>query len=119
MSVGNGSSPVVIYVNGGPPQEVAPSRERAAAPPIQNHGHNVIDPYELAKSFPELWAAHIRANYRSPLHVQREFHVSERTAYRWWNGQGGAHGAHVAIAVANNPDTAPRDLFPGSRIAAE
>jgi len=111
MNSGNGVSPVVIYVNGGPDSGPQLSGDAAAKTPDIAPGVDANDPHSIAKAFPERWAAYIRGNYQSVLHVQRVFQVSERTAYRWWKGDGGAHGAHVAIAMAEHPDTAPFMLF--------
>lgn len=111
MNGGNHQSPVVIYVNGGSETGHLPSREIAAKTPEIAPGIPANDPYEIAKAFPQRWASYIRANYRSVLHVQRVFQVSERTAYRWWKGDGGANGMHVAIAMAEHPQEAAITLF--------
>ncbi|MEL6648018.1 MAG: hypothetical protein AAFQ05_09965 [Pseudomonadota bacterium] len=121
---GNGSSPVYIYVGGandknrptadmygGSADTNPPSRDFAAKTPVPSGKFPVAEPHEIAKAFPARWAEYIRANYRSVLHVQQVFQVSERTAYRWWKGDGGAKGSHVAIAVAEHPETAPSMLF--------
>ena len=111
MKVGTHQTPVVIYVNGGLNAPAPATCDVAAKTPDIAHGVPVNDPYEIAKAFPVRWASYIRANYRSVLHVQQVFQVSERTAYRWWKGDGGAHGSHVAIAMAEHPQTAPMMLF--------
>lgn len=114
MNGSNCQSPVVIYVNGSDiptNAPVMPSRDFAAKTPAIAPGVPANDPYEIAKAFPRRWASYIRANYQSVLHVQTVFQVSERTAYRWWKGEGGAHGSHVAIAMVEHPETAPVMLF--------
>ena len=69
------------------------------------------DPHAVHRDFPDRWQAYIRANYRHLGHVQQVFGVSERTARKWWNGETGANGGHVAIAVNEHPVAAPRMLF--------
>ena len=104
-------SPVVAYINRSKDAPLSPQRpscDVAAKTLVRAPAH---DPHEIAKAFPARWAAYIRASYRTALDVQRVFGVSERTAYRWWRGDGGANGAHVAIAVIEHPDTAPVILF--------
>jgi hypothetical protein len=71
----------------------------------------VYDPHRVHREFPERWQAYIRANYRNLNHVQQVFGVSERTARKWWKGETGANGGHVAIAVNEHPVAAPRMLF--------
>ncbi|WP_147112155.1 hypothetical protein [Tateyamaria sp. syn59] len=69
------------------------------------------DPHRVHREFPDRWQAYIRANYRDLNHVQLVFGVSERTARKWWKGETGANGGHVAIAVNEHPVAAPRMLF--------
>ncbi|WP_224826266.1 hypothetical protein [Cognatishimia sp. MH4019] len=69
------------------------------------------DPHQVHREFPDRWQAYIRANYRNLNHVQLIFGVSERTARKWWKGETGANGGHVAIAVNEHPVAAPRMLF--------
>lgn len=69
------------------------------------------DPFAIAKDFPDRWARFIQSICHSPLQVQWMFRVSERTAYRWWNGKGGAHGHHVVFAMQANPALAQDILF--------
>ena len=69
------------------------------------------DPHAVHRDFPDRWQTYIRANYRHLGHVQQVFGVSERTARKWWNGETGANGGHVAIAVNEHPVSAPRMLF--------
>ncbi len=71
----------------------------------------VYDPHQVHREFPGRWQSYIRANYRNLSHVQRVFGVSERTSRKWWNGETGANGGHVAIAVNEHPVAAPRMLF--------
>jgi len=69
------------------------------------------DPHSIHREFPDRWQAYIKANYRNLNHVQQVFGVSERTARKWWKGETGANGGHVAIAVNEHPVSAPRMLF--------
>lgn len=69
------------------------------------------DPHSVHRAFPDRWRAYIRANFRDLNHVQQVFAVSERTARKWWKGETGANGGHVAIAVNEHPVAAPRMLF--------
>lgn len=69
------------------------------------------DPYQVHRDFPKRWQTYIRANFSGTPHVQQVFGVSERTARKWWNGESGANGGHVAIAMRATPITATRMLF--------
>jgi hypothetical protein len=69
------------------------------------------DPQRVHREFPERWQAYIRANYRNIGHVTQVFRVSERTARKWWAGETGAVGGHVAIAMNEHPAIATRMLF--------
>ena len=69
------------------------------------------DPHQVHREFPERWQHYIQSNYRSLRHVMNVFRVSERTARKWWNGDTGANGGHVAIAVNEHPVAAQRMLF--------
>jgi len=104
------SASVVIYVGdapyGQPVTAPAPKSSRELGGVLAGN-----DPHAIAKEFPERWMAYIRATNSSPLQVQMRFQVSERTAYRWWKGQGGAKGSHVAMAVRAHPVEAPAMLF--------
>ncbi len=71
----------------------------------------VFNPRRVHEEFPDRWKAYIRVNYRNLSHVQQVFGVSERTARKWWKGETGANGGHVAIAVNEHPVAAPRMLF--------
>ncbi|MGV6848571.1 MAG: hypothetical protein ACWA5A_09350 [Marinibacterium sp.] len=71
-----------------------------------------LDPHRVHREFPERWRDYIRAHYGTNYaRIMQEFHVSERTARKWCNGEGGCNGGNVAIAVERHPDTAPRMLF--------
>lgn len=69
------------------------------------------DPHSVHRDFPARWQRYIRSNFHSLSQVQDVFAVSERTARKWWNGENGANGGHVAIAVAEHPVKAPIILF--------
>lgn len=69
------------------------------------------DPHKVHRDFPSRWRAYIRASFRSIAHVTQVFEVSERTARKWWAGETGAVGGHVAIAINEHPATAPAMLF--------
>ncbi|QFT81187.1 hypothetical protein FIU89_11255 [Roseovarius sp. THAF27] len=71
----------------------------------------VFDPHQVHREFPERWSRFIRSHYSDLRHVQDRFHVSERTARKWWKGESGAGGGYVAIAVNDHPLAAPRMLF--------
>ncbi|MBF9042978.1 hypothetical protein HKCCE4037_06550 [Rhodobacterales bacterium HKCCE4037] len=70
-----------------------------------------LDPHAIHRDFPARWRKYIRANFRDLDHIQQVFGVSQRAARKWWNGEGGANGAYVAIAVEAHPIAAPRMLF--------
>ncbi len=72
---------------------------------------NHYDPHKVHREFPARWQAYIRGNYRNIGHVTQVFQVSERTARKWWAGETGAVGGHVAIAINEHPETAPVMLF--------
>jgi hypothetical protein len=71
----------------------------------------MVDPFQVRADFPEMWARYIRANFRSVAAVVAAFEVSERTARKWWEGETGAHGGHVAVACRMHPVAAPAMLF--------
>lgn len=102
---------VVVYVNGSPCGQdgtaaAGQSFGQWPGPPAGRY-----DPYKLHRGFPERWARYIRANFRNVTHVCQVFNVCERTARKWWTGESGAVGGHVAIAVNEHPETAPQMLF--------
>lgn len=115
--------PVVIYVNGAAwPKDSPAGTEMSSglssgrSPPasggaVSARRGRAYDPYAVARDFPRRWQAYIRANYRSIAHVTQVFEVSERTARKWWAGENGANGGHVAIAVNEHPEEAPLMLF--------
>lgn len=86
---------------------------RGAHDAILGRGESVprYDPHRVHREFPDRWQGYIRANYRDLRHVMHIFGVSERTARKWWRGETGANGGHVAIAVNEHPVAAPRMLF--------
>ena len=92
---------------------------RRVGPSVMRRLAKVLDqgpesePYEIHRQFPARWQAYIVANYRDLQHVQQAFHVSERAARKWWNGDTGCVGGHVAVAVIEHPVEAPRMLFGG------
>lgn len=69
------------------------------------------DPAAVHRGFPDRWRAYVRANYRGVRHICQTFDVSERTARKWLEGETGAVGGHVAVAVQEHPEAAPRMLF--------
>jgi len=108
---------VVIYVNGQPCGEPVTipagqsfgdmSGGHAQRPPLARR----MDPHRVHRDFPDRWCRYIRAHFTSLRHVCQVFDVSERTARKWWNGETGAVGGHVAVAVQEHPVEAPRMLF--------
>lgn len=95
------------------PAQKSDSFPHAAHTAILGRGDSVpaYDPHSVHREFPDRWQAYIRANFRDLNHVQQVFGVSERTARKWWKGETGANGGHVAIAVNEHPVAAPRMLF--------
>lgn len=69
------------------------------------------DAHRVHREFPDRWQGYVRANFRGLGHIQQVFGVSERTARKWWNGETGANGGHVAIAMREHPVQAQRMLF--------
>jgi hypothetical protein len=108
---GHRSAPASGPVNG--------SAQRSAAFPHGAHAQilshatqaPVYDPTRVQREFPDRWRAYIRSNFRNLNHVQQVFGVSERAARKWWNGESGANGGYVAIAMAEHPVAAQRMLF--------
>ncbi|MDJ0631079.1 MAG: hypothetical protein QNJ44_22670 [Rhodobacter sp.] len=92
-------------------KSVLPEPENQHRVMVLGDSRRVADPHEIQRQFPQRWRAYIRANYRNLGHVQRVFGVSEKAARNWWNGDTGANGAQVAIAVNEHPVAAPRMLF--------
>lgn len=117
------TAPVVIYVNGGA-SCAHPGTDPGGQPsgPLPAHFPNaqhaeilgrrqVYDPHQVRRDFPNRWQAYIRANFRNLAHICQVFQVCERTARKWWDGETGANGAHVAVAVNEHPREAPAMLF--------
>ena len=102
--------PVVIYVNGASYSEDSMNSANQSSEPMSAQPSR-YDPYQVHRAFPSRWQAYIRANFRNIPHVAHVFNVSERTARKWWNGETGANGGHVAIAVNEHPVEAPAMLF--------
>jgi len=106
-------------ISGGAVHPVYASAQMSAPFPHDAHaqllGRSVpvggYNPHDVHKSFPARWCVYIKANFRNLLHVQQVFAVSERTARKWWNGEGGANGGYVAIAVREHPVAATQMLF--------
>lgn len=71
----------------------------------------VYNPRRVHEEFPDRWQRYVRSNFRDLAHIMQVFAVSERTARKWWKGETGANGGHVAIAVNEHPVAAPRMLF--------
>lgn len=116
------NSPVVIYVNGSSSGHDGTEPAGHHSGPLSgNFPHTAhaellsrgrpYDPHKVHREFPERWQAYIRASYRNIGHVCQVFQVSERTARKWWAGETGAVGGHVAIAINEHPQDAPRMLF--------
>lgn len=112
MSAGAISSQpsVVVYVNGSSQADSTPdgpeqSIKHLSAPAAP------FDPHKVHREFPERWRAYVRAHYRDYRHVMQVFPVSERTARKWWDGETGANGGNVAVAILTHPTTAPAMLF--------
>lgn len=113
---------VVIYVNhascpepgtGGGAVSSGPSAERggqlvqfphAAHSELMARGR--LDPYRIARAFPDRWSAFVRAQFRSPMEAARHFSISERAARKWWTGEGGVNGSTLAVAVETIPGAA-------------
>ncbi len=62
-----------------------------------------FDPDDFARKFPAKWQAFLRAHFRNPVHVAYTFGVTDRAARKWWDGDGGPHGAKVAQAQVMYP----------------
>jgi hypothetical protein len=104
---------VVVYVNdsslsqcdtGSP--DICTGNCPDKSPTVSRH-----DPERTHREFPGRWQAYILANYRNYKHVQQVFNVSERTARKWFAGETGCVGGHVAVAIIEHPVEAPRMLF--------
>ena len=107
------SPSIVVYVNGAPyGQDTPPAAGQTVGQmPDQKAEPEGFDPYRVHREFPERWRAYLHQNFRNHFVVQKSFQVSERTARKWWNGETGANGGHVAVAVRIHPVEAPRMLF--------
>ncbi len=104
---------VVVYVNDSPlPKTDTASPDICAdlcpdkSPDVSRH-----DPEKTHREFPGRWRAYILANYRNLKHVQQVFNVSERTARKWFAGETGCVGGHVAVAIIEHPVEAAQMLF--------
>lgn len=127
------TAPVVIYVGSSPyahpatgPAGLASgdAAGRLAADPTRRAAElaalaggdtvarpTALDPHRIHRDFPDRWSAYIRAHFRTVAQVCAGFEVSERTARKWWDAEGGANGGHVAVACRTHPDSAPAMLF--------
>lgn len=71
-----------------------------------------LDPYRAHEEFPLRWRAYLLAHFGyEPELVARVFHVSQRAARKWLDGETGCKGASVAIALSLHPDSAPQMLI--------
>lgn len=73
-----------------------------------------LDPYQAHIEWPSLWAEFLRRAFAGPMMSERialAFQVSERTARKWLNGQGGCNGRHVRVAVDLDREAAMQTLF--------
>lgn len=106
------TAPVVIYVSGGgaPHQQdgmTAAPQSRGPLPDTFPHAAHAeilgrgqrLDPHREAREFPDRWQRYIRAHFRDYASIQQAFGVCERTARKWFEGETGARGAHVAMAL--------------------
>lgn len=104
------AAPVVIYVGRGPFHQdgTSPSNQSSGPLPVDvrpaaevavlDRGR-VFDPHRAHREFPERWQQFIRANYGDYASICQAFGVCERTARKWWDGETGARGVHVAMAL--------------------
>lgn len=105
---------VVVYVNERSFQQDGTFRPDICAdfgPVMVPQAPPIYDPQKVHREFPVRWRAYIQANFRNLRQIQDVFGVSERTARKWWDGETGANGGHVAIAVIKHPVEAPQMLF--------
>ena len=57
------------------------------------------------RTFPELWARYLRANYRTAYAVQKAFPgIDSKTARDWISGKRDPSGSFVAAVIARDPD---------------
>lgn len=108
------SPSVVVYVNERSYRQdgiVQPDICADYGPVLVPQAQATYDPQKVHREFPERWRSYIRANFRNLRQIQEVFGVSERTARKWWDGETGANGGHVAIAVIEHPVEAPLMLF--------
>lgn len=70
-----------------------------------------LDPWSIARDFPDRWRAYLRAHFRNHTQVAAAFEVTERAARKWWEGDGACNGAKVVVALRLHPDTAPAMLL--------
>lgn len=70
-----------------------------------------LDPYRVARDFPQRWSAYIRGRHRDLSEVCRAFGVCERTARKWWTGETGANARQLVMAWRRDPEGVTRDLL--------
>lgn len=87
------------------------SARKADSKPAPVARSREVDPNAVHRKFPARWKAYIRAHYSDLRQVTKAFGVSERTARKWWNGETGANGGHVAVAVMLHPVQTQQFLF--------
>lgn len=115
------SAAVVIHVHGSCAEHGtgSPQHSGGVLPADFPHGAHAellarggpVDPYRVARDFPERWSAYIRAQFRDLGDVCRTFGVCERTARKWWTAETGANARQLVIAWRRDPEGVTRDLL--------
>mgnify|MGYP007078090577 FL=1 len=70
-----------------------------------------VDPFKIARAWPQRWQAYLRASFRTAREVAHAFDVSERTAGFWWTGEMGCKAPHLVVALKRDHDRAARMLL--------
>lgn len=114
---------VVVYINDpSQPQTVTPPRVASAGEfsgpasgvPALRMPADALDPHDLHRRFPEMWARYLIeafAGSQRRLRIAMHFNVDESTVRAWESGRGGCHGRHVISAIQFAPDVAQRTLL--------
>ena len=88
-----------------------PAAPVAFVSPRQAVAAGAMDPHRCSRAFPDRWSAYIRAHFSSTAAVCLHFGVDDRTARKWWRGEGGVRGDKVAMAYAAHPSGVVHYLF--------
>ena len=80
-----------------------PQDDTATAEASLEKSFRPFDMHGLRRSFPDLWAEFLKANFRDARHVAFMFDVTERTAQNWLHGSNSPRPEFVLKVVKRMP----------------